>query len=90
MNNNYVNALAEVIASIEDKRMAKEFLENILTPSELNEISMRLQIVKMLNVGISHRDVAKTLGVSIGTVSRGSRELKYGKKGFEKVLKYLA
>lgn len=86
MNKQYINELAEVIASIKTAGMAESFLHNILTPAELEEISKRLQIVKLLMKGIPQREVAKELGVSMGTVSRGSRELKYGTDGFKKVL----
>ena len=74
------------VSKIKDKSTALNFLKNILTPKELDEISLRLQIVKMLKKGIPQRKVAEQLGVSIGTVSRGSRELQYGPKGFEQVL----
>lgn len=86
MNQKYVAELAESLASIADKKLALAFLKNILTPAELDEISVRLQIVKLLKKGMPQREVAEKLGVSIGTVSRGSRELKYGGDGFDKVL----
>ena len=86
MNKQFVKELAETIASIKGSSLAESFLHNIITPSELEEISKRLQIVKLLLEGMPQREVAKKLGVSMGTVSRGSRELKYGADGFKKVL----
>ena len=86
MEKQYIKELAEAIASIRGASLAESFLHNILTPSELEEISKRLQIAKLLMKGVPQRDVAKKLGVSMGTVSRGSRELKYGSDGFKKVL----
>ena len=86
MNSRYVNQLADVIVALEDKKTTLAFLKNILTPAELEEVSTRLQIVKLLKKGLPQREVAEKLSVSIGTVSRGSRELKYGGDGFEKVL----
>lgn len=86
MEKQYIKELADVIASIRGASLAESFLHNILTPSELEEISKRLQIAKLLINGVPQRDVAKKLGVSMGTVSRGSRELKYGADGFKKVL----
>ncbi|MBI5753697.1 helix-turn-helix domain-containing protein [Candidatus Peregrinibacteria bacterium] len=86
MEKQYVKELAKTVASIRDNELAEAFLHNILTPAELDEISKRLQIVKLLMKGVSQRDVAKKLGVSMGTVSRGSRELKYGENGFKKIL----
>lgn len=83
----FITELSQVVADISDKGLAKDFLKNILTPKELDEIAKRLQIVKMLKKGIAQREVAEKLGVSVGTVSRGSRELQYGPKGFLSVLK---
>jgi len=57
-----------------------------LTPAELDEISRRLQIVKMLKKGIPQRIIAKNLNVAIATIGRGARELKYGKAGFKNII----
>lgn len=86
MNDQYLNKLAETIVSIKNRTVAKDFLKNILTPIELDEIAKRLQIVRMLKNGVSQRKIAQKLKVGIGTVTRGSRELKYGVPGFKKVL----
>ena len=82
----FISELISAIAKIDDKKLAEDFLRNILTPKELDEIARRLQIVKMLHKGVPQREVAEKLHVSIGTVSRGSRELQYGPPGFLKVL----
>ncbi len=70
MNEKYILELAKVISGIKDHQTAEAFLRNILTPAELDEISRRLQIVKLLMKGVPQREVAETLEVSIGTVSR--------------------
>ena len=82
----YLRELADALVQINDAKLAEDFLSNILTPPEKEEIARRLQIVKMLMKGVPQREVAEKLGVSVGTVSRGARELKYGAKGFEKIL----
>ena len=86
MDKKFIKELAEALVNLKDASVAEAFLRNILTPGELDEISKRLQIVKLLLKGVSQREVAKKLGVSMGTVSRGSRELKYGENGFRKIL----
>jgi len=82
----YISELAKVVAGINEPKLAHEFLQNILTPKELDEIARRLQIVKMLHEGVPQREIAEKLHVSIGTVSRGSRELQYGAGGFKAIL----
>lgn len=86
MPKDYATELADTIVSMKDRQTAKDFLKNILTPGELKEISKRLQIVKLLKKGIPQREIAKRLDVSIGTITRGSRELKYGAPGFKKII----
>lgn len=86
MNNNQINELADAVAEIKERQEAKDFLKNILTPVELEEIVKRLQIIKLLKKGMPQREIAKKLDVSIGTITRGSRELKYGAPGFKKII----
>ncbi|PIQ79075.1 transcriptional regulator [Candidatus Peregrinibacteria bacterium CG11_big_fil_rev_8_21_14_0_20_41_10] len=69
--------LAEFFAKIPDVKTAEAVLPNIFTPSELVELEQRLRIFEMLNANMPQRKIASKLGVSIGTVSRGSRVLKY-------------
>lgn len=56
-----------------------EFLKGILTPKELEEISTRLQIVKLIKKGLPHQEIARRLEVGVATVTRGSRELRKGR-----------
>ncbi|TXR51502.1 Trp family transcriptional regulator [Reinekea thalattae] len=51
-------------------------LQQLLTPTEYDEVCKRLQIFKMLKQGIPQRKIAEQLGVGIATVSRGARALK--------------
>jgi TrpR family trp operon transcriptional repressor len=53
-------------------------LIDLLTPAEIREISDRIHILQLLRSGKTQRDIATELGISITTVSRGSRVLQYG------------
>ena len=72
MEKKFINELVETIVSLNKKESTLAFLKNILTPDELEEMSRRFQIFKLLVKGTPQREVAKKLHVSIGTVSRGS------------------
>jgi len=76
---NKLEALIEAFLQLKTKDQALNFLKGILTPSELEEIGMRLQIVKMLRKGVPQHKIAEKLGVGVATVTRGSRELKMGR-----------
>ena len=74
-----LDELIDLLLEINSKKEMEDFLLVILTPKELQEIPMRLRIVKMLKAGIRQHLVAEKLGVGIATVSRGSRELQKGR-----------
>jgi TrpR family trp operon transcriptional repressor len=60
-----------------------DFLKGILTPRELEELTTRLQIVKLIKKGLPHQEIARRLEVGVATVTRGSRELHQGR--FKKI-----
>ncbi len=75
-DNPYLDELLEHLLAVEGKAGMEEALQGLLTPSELVEISKRLQIFKRLKAGVPQRQIAEQLGVGIATVTRGSRALK--------------
>ena len=74
-----LNELIRLLLTIKTKEKMEDFLLGILTPKELKEIPMRLQIVKLLRRGIPQQEIAEELGVGVATVTRGSRELQKGR-----------
>lgn len=68
-------------------KLLREFLIDLLTPKEFKEIITRWQIIKQLSMGVPQRKIAKNLNVSIGKITRGSRELLDKKGGFNQVLR---
>ncbi|MBP6921438.1 helix-turn-helix domain-containing protein [Candidatus Gracilibacteria bacterium] len=55
------------------------FLEDILTPQEIEALDERIKIMHALVAGKTQREIAEELELSITTVSRGSRILQYGR-----------
>ena len=87
-NDEYMWELIGVLQEISgDKKLLYAFFVDILTPAEYRELGMRWQIVKQLAKGVSQREIAKNLKVSIATITRGSRELLNEKGGFQQVLR---
>ena len=71
-----IKNLVETFLHMKSSKEMKDFLLGILTPKEIEEISRRLEIIKMLKKGVSQHVIAENLGVGVATVTRGSRELK--------------
>ena len=87
MKQEYTNIeLANIFASIKEEEQMSRLLQDFLTPQELEDLVLRWEIIKLLHTGMPQREIAQTLGVAIGTVSRGARELKYGHNGFAQLL----
>ena len=78
-----VGELVEAFLKNRSKAEMLDFLIGILTPKELEELTTRLQIVKLLKKGLPHQEIARRLEVGVATVTRGSRELRMGR--FKKV-----
>jgi len=75
----HLNALIDYLLQAGNADRLRNTLEGLLTPAELQAISQRLQIIRLLKAGLSQRAVAQQLGVGIATVTRGSRALQAGK-----------
>ncbi|MSU55105.1 MAG: transcriptional regulator [Candidatus Taylorbacteria bacterium] len=87
MNKKYREELMKLLVSIRNPKLMDEFLEDLLTPAEFEDISVRWQIIKLLSKRVPQREIAGNLGVSIAKITRGSRELLNEKGGFWKILK---
>ena len=51
----YLNELLDYLLAVDNREQMHAALEGLLTPSELSEISKRLQIFKMLKAGVPQR-----------------------------------
>jgi len=89
VNPNLPRDLLDVLGDMNSTRELRAVLLDLLTPSEVEALSERWAIVKLLDQGHSQRDIAQKLGASVTTVSRGSRQMKYGHGGFAKALQRL-
>lgn len=78
-----------LVAAAKGTKEVEALLKTLLTPAEHAELAKRWQIVKQLIQGVSQRDIRNALSASIVTVTRGSRELKYGNGVFQKFYRRL-
>ena len=84
----YKNEFLRVLQTVsQDRQLLDEFLQDLLTPNERKILILRWQIVKRLARRESQRKIAKDLNVGIATVTRGARELRNPKGGFQLALK---
>lgn len=53
-------------------------LDDLLTPQEISEIAERVELLSLVASGKTQRQIAQDMGISVTTVNRWSRILKYG------------
>jgi len=86
----YKKEIVEVLSKVgERKALMRDFIEDLLTPHEFENIAFRWQIVKRLAKGETHQSIAADLRLGVSTVTRGSREMRDREGGFRKTLKFL-
>ena len=78
--------LSVALANTSDPTLIKDFLRRLLTPAETADIAARWALVKALEQKIPQREIAKTLGLSLCKITRGSREMKNPEQAFQKML----
>ncbi len=61
-------------------------IEDLFTPSEIVELGERLGLLKSLQEGKTQREIAEDQWISVTTVSRGARVLKYWRQAIAKYL----
>lgn len=81
-----IEELSEIISKINEPELISEFFKEILTPREYEEIAKRWMLVKKLDKGISQRQIASDLGISLCKITRGSRELKKEDSAFKEFI----
>ena len=81
-----VEKLFEAILTLENVEECHKFFEDICTIKELQEISQRWAVARMLDCGNSYQEVSKETGASTATISRVNKCLVYGSGGYKEVL----
>lgn len=71
--------LAQVFLSIKTESQMIDFLKGLLTPQELDQLLVRIEVIKRLKQGQSQRLIAQELKIGIATVTRGAHEIKIGR-----------
>lgn len=78
--------LFEAILLLKDKKECYKFFEDICTINEINAISQRWQVAKLLDEGKTYSEVEKITKASTATISRVNKCLLYGADGYKIIL----
>ena len=87
INEKYMDNLARAFVKIAKEADVSLFFKELLTESEIETLSKRWRILEMLNAGVTQREIAKELQVSLCKVTRGAKILKDDKSILAKMIK---
>ena len=68
--------ISKTLIDLKSKNDIYNFLQELFTEAELNDLSKRWRILKLLNEGVTQREIAKILNVSLCKVTRGAKIIK--------------
>ncbi|HWQ58692.1 MAG TPA: YerC/YecD family TrpR-related protein [Clostridia bacterium] len=81
-----MDALFKAVLSLETEEDCYRFFEDLCTISELQAMSQRFAVARLLRKGETYTVIAERTGASTATISRVNRCLVYGAAGYRGVL----
>lgn len=77
--------LGKVLLKLRNEEEVILFLQDLLSPKEIEMLSLRLEILKLLSENKKYFEIERQTGASSATISKVSETLQYGKGGFKLV-----
>lgn len=71
--------LIDIFSTIDNKKTMEKLFDELFTPREIEDISLRWQLMKDLYSGETQRNIAKKYKISLCKITRGSKILKQKK-----------
>lgn len=85
VQNEQVDGLCEAMLTVKTKEECYKFLEDICTIKEIQAISQRVEVAKLLKSKKTYTEIEEITGASTATISRVNRSLNYGVGGYKLV-----
>ena len=81
-----LDQLFDAILSLKDREECYQFFDDLATMNEIQSLSQRLSVAKMLDEGETYQKIVDKSKASTTTISRVKRSLTYGSGGYGIVL----
>jgi TrpR-related protein YerC/YecD len=78
--------LYDAILLLRNRDECYAFFEDICTIAELQALSQRLWVARLLRRGITYQEISRLTGASTATISRVNRCVVYGAGGYGMIL----
>jgi TrpR-related protein YerC/YecD len=82
-----LDQLFEAVLSLKDLEECYRFFDDLCTINEIQSLSQRLDVARMLREGNTYHKIEVETGASTATISRVKRCLNFGNDTYEMVLK---
>lgn len=79
----------DAILTLENREECYQFFDDLCTVNELQSLSQRLQVAKMIKQGYTYATIEKNLVLLQRTISRVKRSLQWGNDAYTMILERL-
>lgn len=86
LSNSFMDEFFDAVLLLENREECYRFFEDICTIKELQSISQRLQVAKLLKDSNTYHEIEAITGASTATISRVNRCIQYGADGYNIIL----
>lgn len=86
LNNKALDELFDAVLALDNKSECKKFFRDLCTLSELESMTERFVVAKMVDQKVPYREICKKTGSSTATITRVAHWLHHGKGGYKLVL----
>ena len=86
LKNEFTDELFEAILQLRDAEECYRFFEDICTIKEIQAMSQRLKVAKLLRQNKTYNEIEEKTHASTATISRINRCLHYGADGYSMIL----
>lgn len=89
LNDKAIDQLFEAILTLKSVEECYVFFDDLCTVNEIQSLSQRLEVARMLRKGNTYNQIEAETGASTATISRVKRCLNYGNDGYKMTLERL-
>lgn len=79
----------QAVLTLKDLEECYHFFDDVCTVNEIQALSQRFQVAKMLRGGSTYSKIEEATGASTATISRVKRSLNWGNDSYELVMSRL-
>ena len=81
-----LDELFDAVLTLENREECYEFFDYLCTVNEIQSLSQRFQVAKMIKQGFTYSTIEQASGASTATISRVKRSLQWGNDAYTMIL----